>query len=186
MKLKDNEDIGISFDQFYMIHEGGTKEYRIIFLSNLDNGNSLVIRRFGKIGTWGQVKVDMFSSVSIADGEVSGLIKSKTGRGYQFKKDPESTTLTGGKSFMGRLMMYIPKMGYKNLDHLVGEGHGLETMDPEDIEFVVDKEGKYRKKDKLKLMDVKKVEIELKAKEAELEIKRQKMQYESNEEWGAF
>lgn len=41
-----------------MVHVGGTKSYTIVAISNVDNGHALLITRWGKIGQFGQMKVE--------------------------------------------------------------------------------------------------------------------------------
>lgn len=39
-------------------HRSGTKEYHLLSIENRDTGNSIIVTRWGKTSTWGQLKVE--------------------------------------------------------------------------------------------------------------------------------
>lgn len=64
-------------------HRGGTKEYHLVCIQSKDSksGPSLLIKRWGKKGTWGQVQFIRGNAFEVED-EFTKIQRQKEGRGY--------------------------------------------------------------------------------------------------------
>lgn len=72
-------------------HEGGTKFYEVIVISDLREERSLVIRRYGPNNKWvsgGMIECDGFSGVDGAVKKLNTIVRAKRARGYDFDGRP--------------------------------------------------------------------------------------------------
>ncbi len=70
------------FQKIVMEHKDNTKSYTIYYIGNMKTGKSAVIRKWGRIGTAGQIKTTAHDRLRGATSELKKLIASKERRGY--------------------------------------------------------------------------------------------------------
>lgn len=103
----------------YLEHQGGTKFYELTRVV-MGNEASLVIRRFGKVKTFGEVIVTRFSNLTAADKEFSKLFKEKTSgrKGYKLSRDVEqdAVDLNELRILVGRGL--FAKLSPEDLKHI--------------------------------------------------------------------
>ena len=96
--------MSISVFPYYMVHEGGTKFYEVVRLTNDSNGRSIVFNRWGKVNDFhhggGQTKQESFDNGFSADQTAIQKITEKEKRGY---KDRKSTRLNSSHSAKSRM-----------------------------------------------------------------------------------
>lgn len=66
----------------HLVHEHGKKEYRLIYIRKEETDRALCIRRWGKVGTWGQIKITR-GTPKEAEAEFQTMLDQKLGRGYR-------------------------------------------------------------------------------------------------------
>lgn len=72
-------------------HRGGTKSYHLTLVEPISgDGPSAVIRRWGKTGAFGEVKVELFPTKARATAKAESLIKEKQRKGYESVGDTET------------------------------------------------------------------------------------------------
>ena len=64
-------------------HEGGTKEYHLSLLFSTATRGALLIKRWGKIGTDGQVKVELAKGTG--QEELNKLLRDRSRNGYDMR-----------------------------------------------------------------------------------------------------
>lgn len=74
----------IEITELEMKHELGTKFYKVVLISR-DSRQSVIIKRWGKVRTQGEHKVEKFASIRGADAEFQKITKAKKARGYSYE-----------------------------------------------------------------------------------------------------
>jgi predicted DNA-binding WGR domain protein len=73
---------------FYLKHEGETKFYEIVTFEDDDREFFTSVRRWGKVGTLGRIKVEKWASAASMGSAVFDLLDKKERGGYQsFEND---------------------------------------------------------------------------------------------------
>lgn len=81
----------IGVKRLMLEHKGGTKFYEITMIDNcVGRGNSLVVFRWGKVGTYGDIQVHQVSSLDGAEDLRRRKRYEKEGRGYRAMPSPAS------------------------------------------------------------------------------------------------
>jgi predicted DNA-binding WGR domain protein len=93
------------------------KFYELFFVQTSD-GRSAVIRRYGKIGAFGDVVESIHQSILAGEKEFEKLLKQKTGKGYQSKKNTTEIAqdASGLRALFGPALW--PKLSAKMVAHL--------------------------------------------------------------------
>lgn len=76
----------IEVEHFYGLHQGGTKDYHLYLFTKRGERSGLLIKRWGKAGTDGQVKVELGGKVQL-DKE----LKERSSRGYSMTRENGSS-----------------------------------------------------------------------------------------------
>lgn len=71
-----------TFEPTFLHHEGGTKFYEVIAFNNPDTGQHFIVRRWGKMKTKGEVKIEIAKTTRGSMGLKERAIESKRQRGY--------------------------------------------------------------------------------------------------------
>lgn len=129
-----------------MLHRQGTKEYHQVLITN-GEGRALLINRWGKKNTEGQMKVDVFQDVGQAIEMFDAKDRDKKRNGYDH--DPARDAIVQAEDeaeFRKKLgVLYLAKLGADNLEHIApgADTTGVRAPDPLP-EF--DREGKIVRK----------------------------------------
>lgn len=134
----------VTVEKTRLEHNAGTKAYFIVVITT-SSGRSLVINRWGKVGTWGQMKVERFEK--ILDAKKTAALKhgQKIGNGYILEKT-EKRTAENEDDLKRVLGSYWPYMGRDNLLWLELDVDVSEVRDPVSTEWEK-KNGRYVPKD---------------------------------------
>lgn len=76
-------------------HEGGTKDYDVWIAEDTQSGRTLMIRRWGKVGTRGAFKKQIFASARQAKAWIGKARQDKFGHGYF---EQEKNTVLGASA----------------------------------------------------------------------------------------
>lgn len=102
-----------------LLHKGGTKEYTAYEIASKDTG--VAVFRFGKVGAFGQLKVETYTKSAGAEAAVRKKLKEKASGGYvesdikEFSANNEAEL----RSIIGRVMItMITKIGKAALLHI--------------------------------------------------------------------
>lgn len=98
----------ISIESMVLEHKGGTKSYRVTVIES--ERVHMVVCRWGKVGTVGQIKVDTFNSTDKFDEFAEQKIREKFARGYQVdpRVDPKPQSVSNFSALraaLGRPLM---------------------------------------------------------------------------------
>lgn len=90
-------------------HAEGTKAYEAITLVHNPSGQAVHIRRWSKMGAWGQVQIDRFSTESSCMEAHEKIVNTKHNRGYENEDfiSEGFANLAGVKTFLGRYMNHL-------------------------------------------------------------------------------
>lgn len=101
-----------------LVHKGGMKEYHTVILLT-DDDRALVIRRWCKVKSWGQMEVECFSDREVGSNAFFAKIEEKSKRGYVV--DPgishEVLDLSDLKRILGA--QYWAQLGPENAEWLI-------------------------------------------------------------------
>lgn len=109
--------MAIAVRKVSMSHRSGTKEYHLLLIVNADEGTGILVSRWGKAGTWGQMKSEK-GSASDCLRAFNAKQYEKESRGYRssFDKSEQFVSADDAKPFIG--MTYWPQIGAANLQHV--------------------------------------------------------------------
>ncbi|NQZ53183.1 MAG: WGR domain-containing protein [Piscirickettsiaceae bacterium] len=139
------DEITLSHSQF--VHE--TKDYDVFTLSNRKSGTTIVLKRYGKIGTRGRVDKKIYenanAAVAIAEArrDVAKTVENRINNGYKRGvsiDDVKTRSITRVKGFLGLyahdilLGDFVKLMGDESLE----ETADLELLTPVMLEDVVE------------------------------------------------
>lgn len=65
-------------------HMGGTKEYSLYLFSSLEQKRALLVKRWGKVGAEGQVKIEVCKTVGNA--ELTKALSERKSKGYDMRQ----------------------------------------------------------------------------------------------------
>lgn len=71
----------------HLEHEGGTKDYSMLLVTSKATGNTVLVRRWGKVGAQGQCKTHTFNHIRQGNSYVDKVIKGKGDNGYAITRD---------------------------------------------------------------------------------------------------
>lgn len=113
-------------------HKGGTKAYHLILIKTPD-GRGMLIRRFGKVGQFGDVMVEQFPTSAAAEKAFEKLYNEKTsGRKGYFQKTHEESDedFDGLQKILGRPLW--AKLGPSDIKFLNDDADvsGVRERDP--------------------------------------------------------
>lgn len=113
-----------------------------LFYAQTSDGRSAVIRRYGKIGSFGDVVEGVFQSVAAGEREFEKLLKQKTGKGYQPKKNTTETANDAAalRTIFGPALW--PKLSAKMVSHL-DPSLNTSSRTPEAPQPRFDEDGKF-------------------------------------------
>lgn len=94
-----------NFAQMGLNHSGGSKFYEAVLLQSR-NGNAVVIKRWGKVGSWGQVKVEQYGNCTEAERAYSEILEQKRKRGYTREAYRADKTLSNMEEVEQTLIQY--------------------------------------------------------------------------------
>lgn len=77
----------IEVTYFYGVHQGGTKDYHLYLFQS--SGHALIIRRYGKLGTDGQIMQEGVEPKK-ASAAFNKLLKERSSKGYDMR--PQTVT----------------------------------------------------------------------------------------------
>lgn len=120
-------------------HKGGTKAYFLTLVTNAAN-ESILIKRWGKVGATGQLKVEQFGTAGPGNAAFSKAQKERESRGYILQKDDTKIVpdLPGLQLAIGRTI--YPMVGAHNINHL---DPTIDTTGMREPEATQDENGKY-------------------------------------------
>lgn len=161
-----------------MRHRQQTKEYNFLVIHNTETDKALVMFRWGKTGTLGQVDVHTGTQDQMTDLYLN-KVKEKQGRGYSTQHEGSGSVV--GVSDVQRLVTapIWTKLGAANIQYVMPTANitGVPEAPPKPLEesdFEQDKNGNWRKRHTIKPMEeIVETEEQKQAREqAELEAKR--------------
>lgn len=100
-----------------MRHRGGSKEYHLLAVTNHDTGKGVIVNRWGKVGSWGQMKTERKTATRV-NNMLFDKIREKEARGYisTSTNNYECKSVEEARSTLG--VQYWAQMGALNLDHV--------------------------------------------------------------------
>lgn len=115
-----------------MLHRQGTKEYHQVLITN-GEGKAVLIQRWGKRNTEGQMSVEAFHGTERAVEKFDHKDRDKRRNGYEH--DPSRDTIVECKDeteFRKKLgHIYLHKLGPANLEHIAPGADTSNVKDPE-------------------------------------------------------
>jgi predicted DNA-binding WGR domain protein len=115
-----------------MLHRQGTKEYHQVLITN-GEGKAVLIQRWGKRNTEGQMSVQTYDDAYQAVGMFDAKDRDKKRNGYEH--DPARDTIVECKDeaeFRKKLgHIYLHKLGVANLEHIAPGADTSNVKDPE-------------------------------------------------------
>lgn len=109
----------ISIEEISLHHKGGTKAYHLIILAS-ENGKSVVVYRYGKIGVFGQMIIERYDTVLAGENAFHKKLREKQNGGYGLIAMPtRSSVLLDAAELKQRLGRALaPVFGPDNYLHL--------------------------------------------------------------------
>lgn len=104
--------MGFHVARFGLTHSGGTKAYFGTMILTAC-GASIVVKRWGKVGAWGQVKIERFDTQSAAQTAYMEIHKMKKSRGYtreDFKEATDVPNVSALAEHLGSLYTSAPEV----------------------------------------------------------------------------
>ncbi|NKX37665.1 WGR domain-containing protein [Rhodobacteraceae bacterium R_SAG4] len=80
-----------SLTHYQGVHQGGTKEYSLYLIENTSTGKSLLVKRWGKLGADGQIKIEQTTGKADA---LNTALKERMGKGYDMRSQGLKTFQT--------------------------------------------------------------------------------------------
>lgn len=126
-----------------------SKEYHIIYIETA-GGRALVINRWGRKGSWGQMQVFAFSKLTEAASYAAEKEREKIGKGYSVSAVPPVQVCADEYDFRMRLgPQYIANLNPDNLRFLLGEDVDTTGVrERENPEFEQTPDGRWVRKEK--------------------------------------
>lgn len=92
---------GLSYSRVTLDHKGGTKSYHLAWISCDETGKSILMKRWGKKSSFGQLQVLTYSTVNGARSAAVSLITEKRRGGYDVVSEvtTDNTRRTLGEFF---------------------------------------------------------------------------------------
>jgi predicted DNA-binding WGR domain protein len=134
----------LDFAQYSLeFSDGGrsNKHYTATLLHSDTSGNSVIIRRWGKIGVLGEIKIEKFAIRHKAEKEFEALVESKLRKGYEKKSSNIKQINSEGELRMAFGPAVWPKLPGSALQHVIPnmDVTGRRELDPNRF----DENGKY-------------------------------------------
>lgn len=116
-----------------MIHRQGTKEYHQVLITNGD-GKALLIQRWGKRNTEGQMQVVAYNTTGAAVSEFDKKDRQKRSNGYEHDSSRDTIVECADEfEFRKKLgHIYLHKLGPKNLEHIAPGADTSNVVDAEE------------------------------------------------------
>lgn len=159
-------------------HQGGTKSYHL-HLIQAANGNCVVINRWGKTGSFGEMKVETFDSPVKAQRAFDKKETEKTRKGYRQTSSARETTAKDSSELVKAVgVTFFNKMGVAAVSHL---DPGFDTSGMRQLD------GPNWDEDGNKLDPTRKVDPAV-IREAQLKAQQEAIEqaYQSNDLYGRF
>lgn len=178
----------ITIESVSLRHNNGLKGYHVKLIKT-NQDKALVVLRFGKTGTYGQLKIERYDATEEADSFFTRKISERMSKGYSIKTDCDPGLIITCENIdefskkIGRATM--PKIGASNLKHIFPD------MDvsriPEALEPTTDENGRYNAasaaaKARQELLVARKMQEEAKRQEEQRSLE----EYRRNPAYGVF
>lgn len=99
-------------------HKGGTKEYHLHEIVDLANNRSVLIKRWGKVGSFGQIKVE-YGDIAAMSEIVIAITRDKRANGYDISTKMEEREATSFADLPGKVgRALFPKIGKEALSFI--------------------------------------------------------------------
>lgn len=125
------------------------KDYHLTLVAS--ENKALLIRRYGKMGAFGQMQVEAYHDVKAARADFDTLGTAKERKGYRNLHDDQLLgPFTDMKEILPAIGLTVwPKIGQDNADFIFGVGASqYQFKDADNPEFEQTKSGKWRRKEK--------------------------------------
>lgn len=141
-----------------MSHSGGTKAYHFVLITT-DGGPGMLLKRWGKVGVWGQMAFEHFhKSVDAAAAFRRQARERLTPRkGYAIEEDRSSAAKDQSELKRALGLQYWAKMGVANLEFLDPEIEAVGSREHRNPEVQFDDDGNiisYEMKQKFDIKDI--------------------------------
>lgn len=151
-------------------HRGGTKEYHLVLIVTPQQ-TGILIRRFGKVGAFGEVMVEQFNNALVAEANYCQLLLKKTAERKGYSKTVSNSTECDFDELQKRIGRPLwAKLSPANIRFLNADADVTGVREPDPPRF--DEEGRWLGNPEPRKADLT-AEIEA-AKAARLEELRQK------------
>lgn len=120
-------------------HKGGTKSYFLTLITNAD-GETILIKRWGKVGALGQCKVEQYSHENDGQKAYADAQRERARKGYVAGREDTLTVEDSGKLITAIGRTVYPMVGARALKHL---DPALDTTGVRDPEATQDEDGNF-------------------------------------------
>ncbi len=124
------------------IHVGGTKEYNTVYIQTADD-RVMLIKRWGRVKTFGQVKIETFHDVYAGRRAYDGIFSAKFGNEYTRDRRDKSVECKDETELKRELgPQYCASLGANNLTWLVPGADTAGVREPDTDEWVKGEDGR--------------------------------------------
>lgn len=165
-----------------LLHAQGTKEYHLLSVVNNKTGRALVVFRWGKKGSWGQMQVQTGTISAIRKLYQEKTHEKEKGR-YNQTNDTAIKAETDAD--VKRLVTppYWAKLGSDNIKYVMPDADVTGIEEPQVVEFDEELDGKFKVKHRIKEHpDF----VEDEAVKAQRQLEEAKNRQKADPLWGMF
>lgn len=130
-----------------MQHRGGTKEYHLLSVRNTTTGKAILVTRWGKTGTWGQMKTEKGTETDVSRA-FDAKFDEKSGRGYRITNEKNASAANADEAQHIIGITYWPQIGAANLEHVLPGVDTTGVREAKPATWKETKDGKWERDDK--------------------------------------
>lgn len=82
--------MSIEVTHYYGVHQGGTKDYHVYLFTGPNKDHALLVKRYGKTGTDGQMLYEVFPSHKAGHDAFDRMLKERSKKGYDMRRQAMS------------------------------------------------------------------------------------------------
>ena len=142
----------ITFEAVHLKHQSGTKQYTI-YLFKTDDGRSLHLNKYGKVGAFGQLQVLCYDTHAAGTKSFNSKERSRVSGGYRQEGPLRGHIIDNAKELRDAFGLPVwSKIGKEAINHLdpTIDTSGMREGDPPRL----DEEGRLTGQDKPRVVDL--------------------------------